>query len=358
MSRSETTPIIADGLTLKRHNMNDPAAQYDDETLEDAGDFEPSAPASDLATDLAPLMFTISTDHRGTRLDKVLSQCLPQFSRARLQQWIEQGRVSVDGKPSGVRQIMLGDERIVVSPQPDPSMVSFVAEPIPMTVVHEDDALIVIDKPVGLVVHPAAGNWTGTLLNGLLHQWPALQGVPRAGIVHRLDKDTSGLLVVAKTLSAQTSLVRQLQDRSMSRQYLALVWGQPVSGGRIDAAIARHPRERTRMAVSQSMLAKPAVTHYARLATGTLDGKPVSLLECRLETGRTHQIRVHLQSIGFSLVGDAVYGKSHLAALFPRQALHAERLGLLHPSTGEPCEWHAPLPPDMAGLLKRSGIVH
>jgi 23S rRNA pseudouridine1911/1915/1917 synthase len=144
----------------------------------------------------------------------------------------------------------------------------------------------------------------------------------------------------------------------MSRQYLALVWGQPVSGGRIEAAIARHPRERTRMAVSQSMLAKPAVTHYARLATGTLDGKPVSLLECRLETGRTHQIRVHLQSIGFSLVGDAVYGKSHLAALFPRQALHAERLGLIHPSTGQPCEWHAPLPPDMAELLKRSGITH
>jgi 23S rRNA pseudouridine1911/1915/1917 synthase len=227
-----------------------------------------------------------------------------------------------------------------------------------MSIVHEDDALIVIDKPVGMVVHPAAGNWTGTLLNGLLHRWPALQGVPRAGIVHRLDKDTTGLLVVAKTLSAQTSLVRQLQDRSMSRQYLALVWGQPVSGGRIEAAIARHPRERTRMAVSQSLLAKPAVTHYARLATGVLDSKPVSLLQCRLETGRTHQIRVHLQSIGFALVGDAVYGKSHLAALFPRQALHAERLGLLHPSTGELCEWHAPLPEDMAALLERSGIVH
>jgi 23S rRNA pseudouridine1911/1915/1917 synthase len=350
------------GTPLKRQNMNDPEAQYDDDVIEDAEDFDIAALApnfaSDLNSDLAPVTLIVGIEHRGTRLDKVLSQSLSHFSRSRLQQWIEEGRVSVDGKPCGVRQIMLGEERIVVSPQPDPSSMSFVPEPIPMAIVHEDDALIVIDKSVGMVVHPAAGNWTGTLLNGLLHRWPALQGVPRAGIVHRLDKDTTGLLVVAKTLSAQTSLVRQLQDRSMSRQYLALVWGQPVSGGRIEAAIARHPRERTRMAVSQSMLAKPAVTHYTRLASGVLDGKPVSLLQCRLETGRTHQIRVHLQSIGFALVGDAVYGKSHLSALFPRQALHAERLGLVHPSTGELCEWRAPLPADMATLLERSGIVH
>jgi len=341
--------------------MNDPEAQDDDDVIEDAEDFDIASLIPDLASgcapDLAPLALTVGIEHRGTRLDKVLSHVLPQFSRSRLQQWIEEGRVSVDGKPCGVRQIVLGEERIVVSPQPDPSSMSFVPEPIPMAIVHEDDALIVIDKPVGMVVHPAAGNWTGTLLNGLLHRWPALQGVPRAGIVHRLDKDTTGLLVVAKTLSAQTSLVRQLQDRSMSRQYLALVWGQPVSGGRIEAAIARHPRERTRMAVSQSILAKPAVTHYTRLASGVLDGKPVSLLRCRLETGRTHQIRVHLQSIGFALVGDGVYGKPHLSALFPRQALHAERLGLVHPSTGELCEWHAPLPEDMAALLERSGMV-
>lgn len=342
--------------------MNDPEAQDDDDVIEDAEDFDIASLIPDLASgcapDLAPLALTVGIEHRGTRLDKVLSHTLPQFSRSRLQQWIEEGRVSVDGKPCGVRQIVLGEERIVVSPQPDPSSMSFVPEPIPMAIVHEDDALIVIDKPVGMVVHPAAGNWTGTLLNGLLHRWPALQGVPRAGIMHRLDKDTTGLLVVAKTLSAQTSLVRQLQDRSMSRQYLALVWGQPVSGGRIEAAIARHPRERTRMAVSQSILAKPAVTHYTRLASGVLDGKPVSLLRCRLETGRTHQIRVHLQSIGFALVGDGVYGKPHLSALFPRQALHAERLGLVHPSTGELCEWHAPLPEDMAALLERSGMVH
>lgn len=341
--------------------MHEPALQQDDDLWDDAGDLDlpalAGAAAGVPAPDLAPVSFTVDVAHRGTRLDKVLAHCLPQFSRGRLQQWIEAGRVSVDGQPATVRQILLGDEHIVVNPQPDPAAQAFVAEPMTMPIVHEDDDLIVIDKPVGLVVHPAAGNWTGTLLNGLLHRWPALQGVPRAGIVHRLDKDTSGLLVVAKTLRAQTSLVRQLQERRMSRQYLALVWGQPVSGGRIEAAIARHPRERTRMAVSQSPQAKPAITHYTRLATGTLDGKPVSLLQCRLETGRTHQIRVHLQSIGFALVGDAVYGKSHLAAIFPRQALHAERLGLVHPVTGESCEWHAPLPEDMASLMKRASVV-
>jgi 23S rRNA pseudouridine1911/1915/1917 synthase len=341
--------------------MHEPALQQDDDLWDDGSELDLSAlagAAADMpAPDLAPVAFTVDVTHRGTRLDKVLAHCLPQFSRGRLQQWIEAGRVSVDRQPAAIRQILLGDEHIVVNPQPDPSAHAFVAEPMPMPIVHEDDDLIVIDKPVGLVVHPAAGNWTGTLLNGLLHRWPALHGVPRAGIVHRLDKDTSGLLVVAKTLRAQTSLVRQLQERRMSRQYLALVWGQPVSGGRIEAAIARHPRERTRMAVSQSPQAKPAITHYTRLSTGTLDGKPVSLLQCRLETGRTHQIRVHLQSIGFALVGDAVYGKSHLAAIFPRQALHAERLGFVHPATGQSCEWHAPLPEDMASLMKRASIV-
>jgi 23S rRNA pseudouridine1911/1915/1917 synthase len=241
-----------------------------------------------------------------------------------------------------------------------------------MTVVHEDDALIVIDKPIGLVVHPAAGNWTGTLLNGLLHQWPALQGVPRAGIVHRLDKDTSGLLVVAKTLSAQTSLVRQLQDRSMSRQYLALVWGQPVSAGRIEAAIARHPRERTKMAVSQSMLAKPAVTHYARLATGTLDGKLVSLLECRLETGRTHQIRVHLANDGFPIVGDKLYsgdGSEYLEWMrdgwtpelqkrlfLPRHALHASWLSLMW--NGRMMDWQIGLPTDLEAFVRGDVSAH
>lgn len=320
---------------------------------DDACDIEPDAAES---SDWSPIQLTLDADAGGVRLDKALSTLLPQFSRARLQQWIEDGLVTVDGKPAKARATMVGDERIVIRPQPAESDHAYAPEPVPLDVVHEDDDIIIIAKPVGLVVHPAAGNWSGTLLNGLLHRWPQLSGVPRAGIVHRLDKDTSGLLVVAKTLTAQTDLVRQLQDRSMGREYLALVWGQPVSSGRIEAAIGRHPRERTKMAVSKSPLAKPAITHYQKVASGTLDGKPVALLRCSLETGRTHQIRVHLQSIGFPLVGDAVYGKQHLAHLFPRQALHAERLALAHPADGEMCEWQADVPADFDELLRRSGI--
>ena len=323
----------------------------DGEVLDDAEDFGPES------TGLEPLVLTLDASSQGVRLDKALSTLLPQFSRGRIQQWIEDGRVLVDGKPAKVRSIMLGDEMVNIEPQAAEQENAFLPEPVSLDVVHEDASLIVINKPVGLVVHPAAGNWSGTMLNGLLHRWPQLAGVPRAGIVHRLDKDTSGLLVVAKTLMAQTDLVRQLQERTVSREYFALVWGEPVSSGRIEAAIARHPRERTRMAVSKSPLAKPAITHYQKIASGKLDGRPVALLRCRLETGRTHQIRVHLQSIGFPLVGDAVYGKSHLASVFNRQALHAERLGLVHPSSGENCEWHAPVPEDMSALLQRAGIA-
>jgi len=165
------------------------------------------------------------------------------------------------------------------------------------------------------------------------------------------------LLVIAKTLKAQTDLVRQLQQRTVSRQYLALVWGQPVSSGRIEAAIGRHPRERTRMAISKSPQAKMAITHYQKVVSGQLDGRTVTLLRCQLETGRTHQIRVHLQSLGFPIVGDAVYGKAHLVSVFPRQALHAERLGLVHPTSGTHTEWHAALPADMTDLLQQAGMA-
>jgi 23S rRNA pseudouridine1911/1915/1917 synthase len=308
------------------------------------------------SAELAPISLTLGEECLGMRLDKTLSTLLPQYSRGRLQQWIEDGLVTVDGKPAKAKATMLGYEKVVVQPQPAASDHAYTPEALPLDVVHDDAELIVINKPVGLVVHPAAGNWSGTLLNGLLHRWPQLAGVPRAGIVHRLDKDTSGLLVVAKTLTAQTDLVRQLQERSMGREYLALVWGQPVSSGRIEAAIARHPRERTKMAVSKSLLAKPAVTHYQKIANGTLDGKAVALLRCQLETGRTHQIRVHLQSIGYPLVGDTVYGKQHLMHLFPRQALHAERLSLIHPASDDEVAWQAALPDDFAELLQRAGI--
>ena len=331
----------------------DPVEDGAIDNMDDIDDFDGSAAE---AADLSPISLKLNDGMLGMRLDKALSTLLPQYSRARLQQWIEDGLVTVDGKPAKAKSTLFGDETVVVQPQAAESEHAFTPEPVPLDVVYEDAELSVINKPVGLVVHPAAGNWSGTLLNGLLHRWPQLAGVPRAGIVHRLDKDTSGLLVVAKTLTAQTDLVRQLQDRSMGREYLALVWGQPVSSGRIEAAIARHPRERTKMAVSKSMLAKPAVTHYQKIANGTIDGKPVALLRCKLETGRTHQIRVHLQSIGYPLVGDTVYGKQHLMHVFPRQALHAERLQLDHPDSGDEVAWQAPLPDDMAALLDRAGI--
>ena len=326
------------------------------DNIDDIEEFDGAAGELIEPADLSPVSLKLNDTMLGMRLDKALSTLMPQYSRARLQQWIEDGLVTVDGKPAKAKATMFGDETVIVQPQAAESEHAFAPEPVPLDVVHEDAELIVINKPVGLVVHPAAGNWSGTMMNGLLHRWPQLAGVPRAGIVHRLDKDTSGLLVVAKTLTAQTDLVRQLQDRSMGREYLALVWGQPVSSGRIEAAIARHPRERTKMAVSKSMLAKPAVTHYQKIANGTIDGKPVALLRCKLETGRTHQIRVHLQSIGYPLVGDNVYGKQHLVHIFPRQALHAERLQLIHPETGDDVEWQAPLPEDLAALLDRAGI--
>lgn len=290
----------------------------------------------------------VPPEHAGQRLDQSLARLFPDFSRSRLQAWLAAGRIIVDGARAESARKVRGGEVLMLAAAPDPREVSFVAEPIPLSIVYEDEALIVIDKPAGLVVHPGSGNWSGTLLNGLLAQWPALAGVPRAGIVHRLDKDTTGLLVVARTLAAQTDLVRQLQARTVRREYLALVAGRVDRGGVVDAPIGRHPRERTMMAVVAT--GKPAITHYEvleRFASCTL-------LRCRLETGRTHQIRVHLTSIGHPLVGDPVYGSrgrvAHAMA-FGRQALHAERLGLRHPVSGAAVNWTSPLPADMAALL-------
>ena len=306
--------------------------------------------------DLAPLRLNLTAEDCGERLDKAMARHLPQYSRSRLQQWIESGHVTLNGKTVVGKAIVAGDEDILIQPQLVPEDTAFTAEPIALDIVHEDAQILVINKPAGLVVHPAAGNWSGTLLNGLLHHYPPILRVPRAGIVHRLDKDTSGLLVVAKTLEAHTSLVRQLQERTVHREYLALVWGAARIRGRVDAAIGRHPRDRLKMAVLETGNAKPAVTHFERIADGQLDHHRVSLIRCELETGRTHQIRVHLQSIGFPLVGDTVYGKQHLSQFFHRQALHAFRLGLVHPQTGKACEWEAPLPEDFEKLLERAGM--
>ncbi|MCM1280787.1 MAG: RluA family pseudouridine synthase [Alistipes senegalensis] len=300
--------------------------------------------------------FLLTEADAGERLDKVVARLLPAFSRSRIQRWIEAGRVLADGAPVSAKRAAAGCEEILVMPLPSEEETAYRPEPMVLPVVYEDADMMVINKPAGLVVHPAAGNWSGTLLNGLLHYFPPIASVPRAGIVHRLDKDTSGLMAVAKTLAAQTSLVRQLQRRTVHRQYLALVWGRPSAGGTVEAAIARHPRDRLRMAVSESAHAKPAVTHYERLAVGCLGEREVSLLSCRLETGRTHQIRVHMQAEGFPLVGDPLYGPSRQAAVFGRQALHAEKLGLDHPASGLPCEWQVPLPDDFAGLLEAAGI--
>lgn len=312
----------------------------------------------DAAGELMPAIeLDLSADDCGIRLDKVLSRLVPQYSRSRIQQWLDAGHVMVDGAPARAKVIAFGDEHVTILPQAAPEELAFRPEPMDLKIMFEDPTLLVLDKAAGIVVHPAAGNWVGTLLNGLLHYMPGLAGVPRAGIVHRLDKDTSGLLVVAKSLIAQTDLVRQLQARTVKREYLALVWGTPLGHGRIDAAIGRHNRDRVRMAVSENATAKPAVTHFERLSTGRLDGRAVSLMRCQLETGRTHQIRVHMQSVGFALVGDALYGKQHLATVFPRQALHAWRLGLVHPLSGKAMEWSSALPDDFAALLARAGIA-
>ena len=306
------------------------------------------------------LHLIVPDDYAGLRLDQALVKFFPEYSRSRLQEWITRQQVKVDGEFATTKQKVWGGEKLEVLPQTHPSEQPYLAEKIALEILYEDDALLVINKPVGMVVHPGSGNWEGTLLNALLHHAPQLASIPRAGIVHRLDKDTSGLLVVAKTLAAQTSLVRQLEARSVQREYLALVHGELTRAGKVDAPIGRHPSQRVKMAVVES--GKAAVTHYQieeRFPSCTL-------LRCRLETGRTHQIRVHMARIGHPLVGDRVYLKGpqkcvpQLRALlsgFPRQALHAARLALEHPVGGKMMEWHAPLPQDMQQLLQQIKVI-
>jgi len=268
--------------------------------------------------------------------------------------------VMVDGKVTKARYLLRGGESIRVFPQEMPEQFAFSPEDIPLDVVYEDDAMIVINKPAGLVVHPAAGNWSGTLLNGLLFRYPELKSLPRAGIVHRLDKDTSGLMVVARTAQAQTSLVRQLQDRTVGRRYLSWVWGEAPSQGKVLASVGRDQRDRLKMAAG-SPQGKPAATLFRRLAKGVFNESPVALLECRLETGRTHQIRVHLESLGFPLLGDPVYRKKTPGVAkslsFERQALHAFALSLQHPVTNELSSWFRLPPADLMVLLSQVGMT-
>jgi 23S rRNA pseudouridine1911/1915/1917 synthase len=308
--------------------------------------------AGDASNAAAPVLeLTAPPDCAGMRLDQVLTRLLPEYSRSRLQHWVDAGSVLVDGKASESKAKIWGGERLRVTPRADPAITAYAAENFGLPIVFEDATVIVIDKPAGLVVHPGSGNWSGTMLNALLAHAPGIEEVPRAGIVHRLDKETSGLLVVAKTLTAQTDLVRQLQARMMQREYLALAGGLVKGDGEVDAPIGRHPVQRTRMAVVAG--GKAARTHY-RVLEAFADA---TLLECRLDTGRTHQIRVHLASIGHPLIGDPMYAKRRAALQpplnkFPRQALHAARLGFVHPASGKEVSFKAPLPADFDALLR------
>ena len=290
----------------------------------------------------------------GLRFDVVLARLLPEFSRSRLSQWIKAQHVLLDGAPAQAKARVYTGQRITVNIQSSADEVAFMPEAIDFPVVYEDEHLLVINKPAGLVVHPGSGNWSGTLLNGLLHAYPALAKIPRAGIVHRLDKDTSGLMVVAKTLQAQLDLVRQLQARTVKRHYRAIACGHLTSETTVDAPIGRDPKSRVKMAVH--FAGKPAVTQVRPLEQFLHH----CLLECRLQTGRTHQIRVHMAHIKQPLAADPVYGNSRLPAspdvyvalqAFGRQALHAVALSLVHPVTGEQVSWRARLPDDMRALL-------
>ncbi|MFG6160682.1 23S rRNA pseudouridine(1911/1915/1917) synthase RluD [Halomonas sp. 1390] len=305
---------------------------------------------------------TLEAQHRvpermaGLRLDQAAAELFADFSRERLKSWIKNGALTLDGQPAKPKDKVYGGEALVLAAEIEDDT-RFEPEDIPLTVVYEDEAVLVIDKPPGLVVHPAAGNPDGTLLNALLHHDPGLAAIPRAGIVHRLDKDTSGLMVVAKTLAAQTALVEQLQARSVSREYDAVVVGVMTAGGTVDAPIGRHPRDRKRQAVNAS--GKPAVTHYRVVERF----RAHTHVRCKLETGRTHQIRVHMAHIRYPLIGDPVYGGrlklpagaddqlKEILREFPRQALHARKLAFVHPESGERMAFRAALPDDLLMLL-------
>ncbi len=298
----------------------------------------------------------VSTSDCGRRLDQIAAELFADFSRSRLQQWIKTGELRVDGQQQSPKFKLLGGEQLAISAELKAEG-EWQAEEIPLDIVHEDEHIIVINKPTNMVVHPAAGNRQGTLLNALLFHCPQLESVPRAGIVHRLDKDTTGLMVVAKTLAAHTDLVAQLQARTVSREYEAVVSGVMTGGGLVDQPIGRHPKQRKKMAVVKD--GKEARTHYKvleRFAGHTH-------IRLKLETGRTHQIRVHMASINYPIVGDDAYGGRprvpkgiseqlrETLQQFGRQALHARELGLIHPGSGEFISWATELPDDMQLLL-------
>ena len=308
----------------------------------------PDTPISEeVLPDDEPQTFLVTDEMPLERLDKVLAQLMPQHSRSRLQSWIERGHVLVNGQVARVRQTLREDDVIAVYEQPSPEEGAFKPEPIAFEVLGESPDWIVVNKPVGLVTHPGAGNWSGTLLNGLLYRYPELAQVARAGIVHRLDKDTSGLLVVARNEVSQTHLVRQLQARTMGREYLALAHGRMLATGTVDRPIGRDPRVPVRMAVERPSAPKAAVTHYELMRVGEYLGSNISQVRCRLETGRTHQIRVHLASLGHPLLGDTQYGGRILGDA-NRQMLHAYQIRFEDPGhVGQEVSFTAPPAEDL-----------
>ncbi|EUC68116.1 23S rRNA pseudouridine synthase D [Alcanivorax sp. 97CO-5] len=299
----------------------------------------------------------VKPEHAGQRVDQVAAELFEGFSRSRLQTWIKNGVLTVNGAQTKPKEKLTGNESLTLEVEIEPEL-DDQPQSIDLDVVYQDDDLIVINKPAGLVVHPAAGHADGTLLNGLLHLDERLNSLPRAGIVHRLDRDTTGLMVVARSLEAHQSLVAQLQDKSLFRQYEAIAVGVMTGGGKVDAPMGRHPVDRKKQAVVKTG-GKNAVTHYRVLDRYRAHTR----IQVQLETGRTHQIRVHMAHRNYPLVGDPLYGgrlKQPAGATealrqalhkFPRQALHARKLGLIHPATGEYCEFQAELPADMTSLI-------
>lgn len=289
------------------------------------------------------LSSNLSVEHKGLRFDAVVAKVFPEFSRERLKKWILDGSCQAVGKTLRPRDLLAGDEQIVLRATLTPE-VAYLPEETELDILYVDQHILVINKPSNLVVHPGAGNYSGTLLNGLLSFDPELINLPRAGIIHRLDKDTTGVLIVARTLEAHTNLVRQFQERTVEKIYHAVVHGILLAGTTIELPIARHPQERTKMAVA--LHGRPAITHF-RIGERF---KKHTLVEVSIETGRTHQIRVHFAHIKHPVVGDQVYA-GRLQQLIPRQALHASRLTIEHPATLEPMTFTAPLPQDFTALL-------
>ncbi|NOQ94926.1 MAG: 23S rRNA pseudouridine(1911/1915/1917) synthase RluD [Methylophaga sp.] len=308
-------------------------------------------------SELLKLDGIISDESAGLRLDQALAQLFSDYSRGQITKWIKAGDVLVNDKVLRPRDAVMGGEHIVITAQIEVVDETWIAEAISLNIIYEDDDVIILNKPAGMVVHPGAGNHDGTLVNALLHHCPQLEGIPRAGIVHRIDKATTGLLMIAKTLIAHNSLVTQLQERTVLREYQAIVMGVMTAGGTVDEPVGRHPVDRKKMTVIGS--GKQAVTHYRveqRFRTHTH-------IRCKLETGRTHQIRVHMAHIRYPLLGDPAYGgrirlpkgasETTIEVLqgFRRQALHAGLLGFIHPGTGEEVSWRVDIPEDMQNVL-------